>query len=59
MLHPQKSSSDRLVLGLFFPLGILWDTLLRLWAWSLASSSLARGLYVVGNLSLLLGTAYR
>uniref|UniRef100_A0ABI7ZQS9 Dolichyl-phosphate-mannose--protein mannosyltransferase n=1 Tax=Felis catus TaxID=9685 RepID=A0ABI7ZQS9_FELCA len=38
--------------------GILWDTLLRLWAWSLASSSLARGLYVVGNLSLLLGTAY-
>ncbi|XP_045307631.1 protein O-mannosyl-transferase 2 isoform X3 [Leopardus geoffroyi] len=38
--------------------GILWDTLLRLWAWSLASSSVARGLYVVGNLSLLLGTAY-
>uniref|UniRef100_A0A452TP63 Dolichyl-phosphate-mannose--protein mannosyltransferase n=1 Tax=Ursus maritimus TaxID=29073 RepID=A0A452TP63_URSMA len=38
--------------------GILWDTLLRLCAWSLASSSLARGVYVVGLLSLLLGTAY-
>nr|XP_025725345.1 protein O-mannosyl-transferase 2 isoform X3 [Callorhinus ursinus] len=39
--------------------GILWDTLLRLCAWSLASSSLARGIYAVGLLSLLLGTAYR
>ncbi|XP_032261560.1 protein O-mannosyl-transferase 2 isoform X2 [Phoca vitulina] len=38
--------------------GILWDTLLRLCAWSLASSSLARGIYAVGLLSLLLGTAY-
>nr|XP_045757260.1 protein O-mannosyl-transferase 2 isoform X8 [Mirounga angustirostris] len=38
--------------------GILWDTLLRLCAWSLPSSSLARGIYAVGLLSLLLGTAY-
>lgn len=38
--------------------GILWDTLLRLCAWSLASSFLARGVYMVGILSLLLGTAY-
>ncbi|KAM9201909.1 protein O-mannosyl-transferase 2 [Dugong dugon] len=38
--------------------GILWDTLLRLCAWRLASSSLARGIHVGGILSLLLGTAY-
>ncbi|XP_058423419.1 protein O-mannosyl-transferase 2 isoform X2 [Diceros bicornis minor] len=38
--------------------GVLWDTLLRLCAWSLSSSSLARGVHVVGILSLLLGTAY-
>ncbi|XP_058148957.1 protein O-mannosyl-transferase 2 isoform X2 [Dasypus novemcinctus] len=38
--------------------GILWDTLLRLCAWCLASSSLARGIHAVGILSLLLGTAY-
>ncbi|KAL4691228.1 hypothetical protein H8959_014189 [Pygathrix nigripes] len=38
--------------------GILWDTLLRLCAWGLASWPLARGIHVVGILSLLLGTAY-
>ncbi|XP_004624952.1 protein O-mannosyl-transferase 2 [Octodon degus] len=38
--------------------GILWDTLLRLCAGSLASTSLARGIHAVGILSLLLGTAY-
>nr|XP_003408838.2 protein O-mannosyl-transferase 2 isoform X1 [Loxodonta africana] len=38
--------------------GILWDTLLRLCAWRLAPSSLARGIHVGGILSLLLGTAY-
>lgn len=38
--------------------GILWDTLLRLCAWSLASYSLARGVHVAGILSLLLGAAY-
>ncbi|PNJ65160.1 POMT2 isoform 4 [Pongo abelii] len=39
--------------------GILWDTLLRLCAWGLASWPLARGIHVAGILSLLLGTAYR
>ncbi|XP_047287274.1 protein O-mannosyl-transferase 2 isoform X9 [Homo sapiens] len=38
--------------------GILWDTLLRLCAWGLASWPLARGIHVAGILSLLLGTAY-
>ncbi|XP_023483941.2 protein O-mannosyl-transferase 2 isoform X2 [Equus przewalskii] len=38
--------------------GVLWDTLLRLCAWSLASSSLARGIHAVGIVSLLLGAAY-
>ncbi|XP_047394395.1 protein O-mannosyl-transferase 2 isoform X1 [Sciurus carolinensis] len=38
--------------------GVLWDTLLRLCAWGLASSSLARGVHALGILSLLLGTAY-
>ncbi|XP_005212257.3 protein O-mannosyl-transferase 2 isoform X2 [Bos taurus] len=39
--------------------GLLWDTLLRLCAWSLASYPLARCVHVLGILSLLLGTAYR
>ncbi|XP_070234553.1 protein O-mannosyl-transferase 2 isoform X3 [Bos mutus] len=38
--------------------GLLWDTLLRLCAWSLASYPLARCVHVLGILSLLLGTAY-
>ncbi|XP_012872937.1 PREDICTED: protein O-mannosyl-transferase 2 [Dipodomys ordii] len=38
--------------------GILWDSLLRLCAWGLASSPLARGVYPMGVLSLLLVTAY-
>lgn len=43
----------------FFLLGVLWDTLLRLCAWSLASFSLASSIHVLGVLSLVLGTAYR
>ncbi|XP_012580069.1 PREDICTED: protein O-mannosyl-transferase 2 isoform X1 [Condylura cristata] len=39
--------------------GILWDTLLRLCAWRLATRSLAKGIHVLGILSLLLGAAYR
>ncbi|XP_042108725.1 protein O-mannosyl-transferase 2 isoform X2 [Ovis aries] len=38
--------------------GLLWDTLLRLCAWSLASYPLARCVHVLGILTLLLGTAY-
>ncbi|KAB0389925.1 hypothetical protein E2I00_018449, partial [Balaenoptera physalus] len=38
--------------------GLLWDTLLRLCAWSLASFSLAGHVHVLGILSLLLGIAY-
>ncbi|XP_055394720.1 protein O-mannosyl-transferase 2 isoform X3 [Bubalus kerabau] len=38
--------------------GLLWDTLLRLCAWSLASYPLARCVHMLGILSLLLGTAY-
>nr|XP_031535151.1 protein O-mannosyl-transferase 2 isoform X2 [Vicugna pacos] len=38
--------------------GILWDTLLRLCAWSLACFPLAGGIHAVGILSLLLGIAY-
>nr|KAF6486618.1 protein O-mannosyltransferase 2 [Rousettus aegyptiacus] len=38
--------------------GVLWDTLLRLCAWSLASFSLASSIHVLGVLSLVLGTAY-
>ncbi|XP_006157139.2 protein O-mannosyl-transferase 2 [Tupaia chinensis] len=38
--------------------GVLWDTLLRLCAWGVTSSCLARAVHVVGILSLLLGTAY-
>ncbi|XP_052503356.1 protein O-mannosyl-transferase 2 isoform X2 [Budorcas taxicolor] len=38
--------------------GLLWDTLLRLCAWSLASYPLARCMHVLGILTLLLGTAY-
>ncbi|KAM5243839.1 protein O-mannosyl-transferase 2 isoform 2-T2 [Hipposideros larvatus] len=38
--------------------GLLWDTLLRLCAWSLASSALAGGIHVAGVLSLLLVAAY-
>lgn len=55
---PEPSSSDRLCPVPSFPLGVLWDTLLRLCAWSLAPS-VAGGVHVVGVLSLLLGTAYR
>ncbi|XP_073656282.1 protein O-mannosyl-transferase 2 isoform X5 [Tursiops truncatus] len=38
--------------------GLLWDTLLRLCAWSLASFSLAGHVHTLGILSLLLGIAY-
>ncbi|XP_059951754.1 protein O-mannosyl-transferase 2 isoform X2 [Mesoplodon densirostris] len=38
--------------------GLLWDTLLRLCAWSLASFSLAGHVHALGILSLLLGIAY-
>ncbi|XP_020036549.1 protein O-mannosyl-transferase 2 [Castor canadensis] len=38
--------------------GILWDTLLRLCAWGLTSSPLARSVHAVGILSLLLVIAY-
>ncbi|TEA38099.1 hypothetical protein DBR06_SOUSAS5810037 [Sousa chinensis] len=38
--------------------GLLWDTLLRLCAWSLASFSLAGHVHTLGILSLLLGLAY-
>lgn len=41
------------------PPALLWDTLLRLCAWSLASSPLAGSVHVLGVLSLLLATAYR
>ena len=61
MLYPGRSSSESLELGLalFILPGILWDTVLRFCAWSLASPALARGVYAAGLLSLLLGTAYR
>ncbi|CAO2587023.1 Protein O-mannosyl-transferase 2 [Lemmus lemmus] len=38
--------------------GILWDTLLRLCAWGLASSPLGRRIHAMGILSLLLATVY-
>ncbi|KAL1790242.1 O-mannosyl-transferase 2 isoform X1 [Sigmodon hispidus] len=38
--------------------GVLWDTLLRLCAWALASSPLGSRIHVMGILSLLLATAY-
>ncbi|OBS79041.1 hypothetical protein A6R68_18580 [Neotoma lepida] len=38
--------------------GVLWDTLLRLCAWALASSPLGSRIHAVGILSLLLATAY-
>ena len=52
-------SSDRAVRGFPSSPGLLWDTLLRLCAWSLASYPLARCVHMLGILSLLLGTAYR
>ncbi|XP_059108885.1 protein O-mannosyl-transferase 2 isoform X1 [Peromyscus eremicus] len=38
--------------------GILWDTLLRLCAWALASSPMGSRIHAMGILSLLLATAY-
>ena len=58
-LPPQKTSSDGAMRGFPSSPGLLWDTLLRLCAWSLASYPLARCVHVLGILTLLLGTAYR
>ena len=52
-------SSDGVVWGFPSSPGLLWDTLLRLCAWSLASYPLAGCVHMLGILSLLLGTAYR
>lgn len=57
--HPRSGSLPGCAEFSFSPLGILWDTLLRLCAWALASSWLARGVHAMGILSLLLGTVYR
>lgn len=55
---PQGLSS-RAGTGLLLSTGILWDTLLRLCAWGLASSPLGRRVHAMGILSLLLATVYR
>ena len=58
-LSPWETSSDGVVRGFPSSPGLLWDTLLRLCAWSLASYPLAGCVHMLGILSLLLGTAYR